>query len=161
MTQQDKKPNHLIRTSASLPQPVLEELEWLTKARGFNNRSAMLADLIRKEAAAFCQDYTNDIMAGTFTLVYDHSVPGLQQKLNQFRHQHVAEIISSTQIQLMDQHTLEVNLMQGPAQELKRISDEMMSNRGVKNSNLYLTHSALPPIYTTNTSHLTQENEDG
>ncbi|QCU89935.1 CopG family ribbon-helix-helix protein [Thiomicrorhabdus sediminis] len=140
--------SNLVRTSASLPANVLEDLEQLTAARGFKNRSALLADLIRKESASFKQNFTNDIMAGTFTLVYNHTVPGLQQKLNQLKHQHVAEIISSTQIQLMDQHTLEVNLMQGPAQELKRISDEMQAFRGVKNSNLYLTHSALPPIYT-------------
>jgi len=142
--------NKLVRTSASLPANVVEDLETLTKARGFNNRSALLADMIRKEAASFRQDFTNDIMAGTFTLVYDHSVPGLQHKLNQLKHKYVAEIISSTQIQLMDQHTLEVNLMQGAAQDLKRISDEMQANRGVKNGNLYLTQSALPPIYTTN-----------
>lgn len=146
----------LVRTSASLPANVLEDLEQLTQARGFNNRSALLADIIRKEAAAFSQNHTNEIMAGTFTLVYDHSVPGLQQKLNHLKHLHVAEIITSTQIQLMDQHTLEVNLMQGPAQELKRISDEMQSNRGVKNANLYLTQSALPPIYTPK-SNLSQE----
>lgn len=140
----------LIRTSASLPENVVEELEQLTKARGFNNRSALLADMIRKEAASFRQNFTNEIMAGTFTLVYDHSVPGLQQRLNQLKHKYVAEIISSTQVQLMDNHTLEVNLMQGAAQDLKRISDEMQANRGVKNGNLYLTHSALPPIYTSN-----------
>ncbi|KUJ72915.1 CopG family ribbon-helix-helix protein [Thiomicrospira sp. WB1] len=161
MMQTEKNTQSLIRTSASLPAKVVEELEWLTKKRGFNNRSAILADLIHKEAAAFYQDFTNEIMAGTFTLVYDHSVPGLQQKLNQLKHRHVAEIISSTQIQLMDQHTLEVNLMQGPAQELKRISDEMQANRGIKNSNLYLTHSALPPIFTTQNNQLEQEQTHG
>jgi CopG family nickel-responsive transcriptional regulator len=123
-------------------------LEFLVKANGYNNRSALIADLIRKEAAAFRQDHTNEIMAGTFTMVYDHSVPDLQQKLNALKHKYVAEIISSLQIQLMDQHTLEVNLMQGKAQDLKKISAELKANRGVKNGNLYLTHSALPPIYT-------------
>lgn len=140
--------NKLVRTSASLPTNVLDDLDNLMQARGFNNRSALLADIIRKEAAAYSQNYTNEIMAGTFTMVYDHSIPGLQQKLNQLKHQYVAEIISSTQIQLMNQHTLEVNLMQGAAQDLKKISDEMTANRGVKNANLYLTQSALPPIYT-------------
>lgn len=149
----------LVRTSASLPANVVEDLEQLTKARGFNNRSALLADMIRKEAASFRQNYTNEIMAGTFTLVFDHSVPGLQQKLNQLKHKYVAEIISSTQIQLMNQHTLEVNLMQGPAQDLKRISDEMQANRGVKNGNLYLTHSALPPIYTANNASKEETSE--
>ena len=144
--------NKLVRTSASLPASVIEDLDTLMQARGFSNRSALLADIIRKEAASFSQNYTNEIMAGTFTMVYDHSVPGLQQKLNQLKHQYVAEIITSTQIQLMDQHTLEVNLMQGKAQDIKKISDEMMANRGVKNANLYLTQSALPPIYSTEKS---------
>lgn len=148
MNEHTKNPNALVRTSASLPARVLEDLDKLVVDRGFNNRSALLAEIIQKEVAAYRQNYTNEVMAGTLTLVYDHSIPGLQQKLNHLKHQYVAEIISSTQIQLMDQHTLEVNLMQGPAQDLKRISDEMMTNRGVKTGNLYLTHSALPPIYT-------------
>ena len=152
--------NKLIRTSASLPANVLEDLDHLMQVRGFTNRSALLADMIRKEAASFRQNYTNEIMAGTFTMVYDHSVPGLQQKLNQLKHQYVAEIISSTQIQLMGQHTLEVNLMQGPAQELKKISDEMTANRGVKNANLYLTQSALPPIYTPNSESSQEKSHD-
>lgn len=147
-----QKNNKLIRTSASLPESVIKDLDHLMQARGYSNRSALLADIIRKEAAAFSQNFTNEIMAGTFTMVYNHSVPGLQQKLNQLKHQYVAEIISSTQIQLMNRHTLEVNLMQGAAQDLKKISDEMMANRGVKNGNLYLTQFALPPIYSTVTS---------
>lgn len=140
---------NLVRTSASLPAKVLADLDQLVIDRGFNNRSALLAEIIQKEVAAFRQDFTNEVMAGTLTLVYDHSVPGLQAKLNHLKHVHVAEIISSTQVQLLDQHTLEVNLMQGPAQELNRISHEMISNRGVKTGNLYLTHSALPPIHIT------------
>lgn len=148
MAQQPKNTNNLVRTSASLPAKVLEDLDQLVVDRGFQNRSALLAEMIQKEVASYRQNYTNEVMAGTLTLVYDHTIPGLQQKLNHLKHQYVAEIISSTQIQLMDQHTLEVNLMQGPAQDLKRIGDEMLSNRGVKTGNLYLTHSALPPIYT-------------
>ncbi|MDX1796994.1 MAG: CopG family transcriptional regulator [Hydrogenovibrio sp.] len=156
------QPNHnktLVRTSASLPAQVLEDLDQLMVSRGFNNRSALLAEIIQKEVAAYRQNHTNEVMAGTLTLVYDHSTPGLQLKLYQLKHQYVAEIISSTQIQLMDQHTLEVNLMQGPAQDLKRISDEMVTNRGVKTGNLYLTHSALPPIYTTASDSNTGEVE--
>ena len=149
--------NKLIRTSASLPASVLDDLDHLMQAKGFTNRSALLADIIRKESASFSQNYTNEIMAGTFTMIYDHSVPGLQQKLNQIKHQYVAEIITSTQTQLMNQQTLEVNLMQGAAQNLKKISDEMMAHRGVKNANLYLTQSTIPPIYNSET---TQENSD-
>lgn len=148
MTQTTKNTNTLVRTSASLPAKVLEDLDQLVIKRAFNNRSALLAEMIQKEVSSYRQEFTNEIMAGTLTMVYDHSIPGLQQKLNQLKHLHVAEIISSTQSQLMEQQTLEVILMQGGAQDLNRISQEMLSHRGVKTGNLYLTHSALPAIYT-------------
>ncbi|WP_019556635.1 CopG family ribbon-helix-helix protein [Thiomicrorhabdus arctica] len=148
MTQNAKTNHTLVRTSASLPAKVLEDLDQLVIKRGFNNRSALLAEMIQKEVSSYRQEFTNEIMAGTLTMVYDHSVPGLQLKLNHLKHLHVAEIISSTQSQLMEQQTLEVILMQGGAQDLNRISQDMLSHRGVKTGNLYLTHSALPAIYT-------------
>lgn len=150
---------HLVRTSASLPAKVLEDLDKLVIDRGFNNRSALLAEIIQREVSAYQQDHTNEVMAGTLTLVYDHAVPGLQLKLNQLKHQYVAEIISSTQIQLMNHHTLEVNLMQGPAQDLNKISHKILSNRGVKTGNLYLTNFALPPIFTAS-NDFSQETSD-
>lgn len=159
MTTNNRTNEKLIRTSVSLPTSVFQDLDNLIQVRGSSNRSAMLADLIRKESATFRQNHTNDIMAGTLTLVFDHSVAGLQQSLTQLKHKYVAEIISTTQVQLVNQHTLEVNLMQGKAQNLKKISDEISAHRGVKNSNLYLAYSALPPIFTTNMSHLKQENK--
>lgn len=148
MTQNPKNSNALVRTSASLPTKVLEDLDQLVIKRGFNNRSALLSEMIQKEVSSYHQEFTNEIMAGTLTMVYDHSVPGLQLKLNHLKQLHVAEIISSTQTQLIEQQTLEVILMQGGAQDLNRISQEMLSNRGIKTGNLYLTHSALPAIYT-------------
>jgi CopG family nickel-responsive transcriptional regulator len=43
MTQNNKG---LVRTSASLPAKVLEDLDQLVIDRGFNNRSALLAEMI-------------------------------------------------------------------------------------------------------------------
>ncbi|MDG6773679.1 ribbon-helix-helix protein, CopG family [Thiomicrorhabdus sp. ZW0627] len=136
----------LVRVSASMPAQLLENLDRLVKRRGFNNRSALLMEMIQKEVALQNQKHSDEVMAGTVTLYYDHTVPGLQHRLNGIKHKYVAEIISSTQIQLVDQHTLEVNLLQGSAQQLQLISDEMIANRGVKTGNLYLVNSALPPI---------------
>ncbi len=129
-----------------MPAQILENLDSLVKRRGFNNRSALLTEMIQKEVALQNQKHSNQVMAGTVTLYYDHTVPGLQHRLNAIKHKYVAEIISSTQIQLVDQHTLEVNLLQGAAQQLQIISDEMIANRGVKTGNLYLVNSVLPPI---------------
>jgi len=140
----------LMRISASMPANVLEDLDSLVKAKGFKNRSAFLMEMIQKEVGQQNQRHGNEIMAGTITLFYDHTVIGLQHRLNELKHKYVAEIISSNQIQLMDQHTLEVNLLQGPAQYLQIICDEMIANRGVKTGRLYLVNSAIPPIHSLN-----------
>ncbi|MDG6777303.1 ribbon-helix-helix protein, CopG family [Thiomicrorhabdus sp. zzn3] len=138
--------SNLVRVSASMPAKVLEDLDRLVKRRGFQNRSALLTEMIQKEVALQNQKHSDEVMAGTVTLFYDHTILGLQHKLNEIKHKYVAEIISSTQIQLVDQHTLEVNLLQGSAQTLQMISDEMIANRGVKTGSLYLVNSVIPPI---------------
>jgi len=142
--------SQLTRVSASMPLSVLEDLDLLVKSKGFKNRSALLMEMIQKEVAQQNQKHGNEVMAGTVTLFYDHTIVGLQHALNEIKHKYVAEIISSTQIQLVGQHTLEVNLLQGPAQRLQLICDEMIANRGVKTGNLYLVNSALPPIHSIN-----------
>lgn len=154
---------NLVRVSASMPSKVLEDLDNLVRRRGFNNRSALLMEMIQKEVALQNQKHSNEVMAGTVTLFYDHTVNGLQHRLNEIKHKYVAEIISSTQIQLVDQHTLEVNLLQGPAQQLQLIADEMISNRGVRTGNFYLVNSALPPIYSQNSIRSTvfDQSEEG
>ncbi len=47
MTQNNKG---LVRTSASLPAKVLEDLDQLVIDRGFNNRSALLAEMIQRKS---------------------------------------------------------------------------------------------------------------
>jgi CopG family nickel-responsive transcriptional regulator len=86
-------------------------------------------------------------MAGTITLVYDHSTPGLQKQLADLQHRHLSEVISSLHVHLMHAHTMEVILVQGPAQQLQRIADRMLTCRGVITGKLQLTAAIIPPLH--------------
>ncbi|MDJ0806858.1 MAG: nickel-responsive transcriptional regulator NikR [Gammaproteobacteria bacterium] len=150
------------RISVSLPESLLTQLDRMVHQRGFESRSRAIAEMINQQLAEYSQERGEEIMAGTITLVYDHSTPGLQKQLADLQHAHLTEVISSLHIHLMHTHTLEVILVQGPAARLQAIADQFVTCRGVITGKLQLTTAILPPVHplpekTTNRNHQDRE----
>jgi CopG family nickel-responsive transcriptional regulator len=135
------------RISISLPEPLLRQLDTMLVDRGFESRSQAVAEMIHQEVAEHKQQLGEEVMAGTITLVYDHSTPGLQKQLADLQHRHLSEVISSLHVHLMHAHTMEVMLVQGPAARLQAIADRMLTCRGVITGRLSLTTAILPPVH--------------
>ena len=135
------------RISVSLPEPLLWQLDDMVGQRGFLSRSQALAEMISHQVAAHKQSIGDDIMAGTITLLYDHSTPGLQKVLADLQHEHIQEVISSLHVHLMHSQTMEVILVQGPAKALQRIADEMTTKRGVISGKLQLATTLIPQLH--------------
>ena len=134
------------RISVSLPEHLLRQLDGMVVARGFESRSQAIAEMVNQQLVEHRQELGEDIMAGTITLVYDHSTPGLKQQLADLQHQHLSEVISSLHVHLMHSQTMEVILVQGPARQLQAIMDAMVTARGVITGNMQLTASIIPPL---------------
>jgi CopG family nickel-responsive transcriptional regulator len=139
--------NSVSRISVSLPQELLQQFDRVAGARGFESRSQAIAELIRDRIMEHQKQLGEDIMAGTITLVYDHSTSGLQKQLADLQHRYVDEVISSLHVNLVHAHTMEVILVQGPASRLQRIADELGTCRGVITGKLQLTTAILPPVH--------------
>ena len=135
------------RISVSLPESLLEQLDGMVSQRGFESRSQAIAEMINQQLVEHKQQLGEEIMAGTITLVYDHSTPGLQKQLADFQHQYLSEVISSLHVHLMHAHTMEVILVQGPAARLQAIADRMVTSRGVITGRLQLTTAIIPPVH--------------
>jgi CopG family nickel-responsive transcriptional regulator len=135
------------RISISLPETLLRQLDKMVDDRGFESRSRAIADMITRQLAEHHADVGEEIMAGTITLVYDHSVPGLQKELADIQHRHINEVISSLHVQLVQPRTMEVLLVQGPAIVLQRILDRLVTCRGVLTGKLQLTAALMPPLH--------------
>ena len=135
------------RISVSLPELLLRQLDRMVLARGFESRSQAIAEMVNQQLVEHRQQLGEGIMAGTITLVYDHSTPGLQKQLADLQHQHLSEVISSLHVHLMHAHTMEVILVQGPAQQLQHIADRMLTCRGVITGKLQLTTAIIPPLH--------------
>lgn len=135
------------RISISLPLRLLDELDRMVKARGFESRSQAIVEMINQTLVEYKRELGQDVMAGTITLVYDHSTPGLQKELADIQHQYIDEVISSLHVHLMHNQTMEVLLVQGPAEKLQRISDQMVTCQGVITGRLQLTTTQIPPLH--------------
>jgi CopG family nickel-responsive transcriptional regulator len=138
---------NITRISISLPDALSVQLDEMVRERGFESRSQAIAEMVSRQVTDYKKELGNEIMAGTITLLYDHSTPRLQKQLADLQHEHIKEVISSLHIHLMHSQTMEVILVQGPAAELQLLADKMITNRGVISGNLQLNATLIPQVH--------------
>ncbi|MET0052568.1 MAG: nickel-responsive transcriptional regulator NikR [Candidatus Thiodiazotropha sp.] len=138
---------NITRISISLPDSLSAQLDEMVRERGFESRSQAIAEMVSRQVTDYKKELGNEIMAGTITLIYDHSTPRLQKVLADLQHEHIKEVISSLHIHLMHSQTMEVILVQGPAAELQLLADKMITNRGVISGNLQLNTTLIPQLH--------------
>ena len=131
---------HLSRTGVSLDEGLLNEFDRLITKRGYKNRSEAFRDLIREALLSETVDLNRPVV-GTLTLVYDHHVPNLSEKLTDAQHSAGAMVLAATHVHLDHHYCLEVIIMKGRSKELQEIADRMLALRGVELGKLVLTNS--------------------
>ena len=147
MANNDAASTAISRISMTLPEVMLDDLDQMVTARGFESRSQAIADMLHRCLIEHKRELGDDIMVGTVTLVYDNSVPGLQKQLADLQSRHIDEVISSLHVHLMHNQTMEVILVQGPVRVLQRVADEMISRRGVICGRMHLVAALIPPLH--------------
>lgn len=135
------------RISVSLPETVLSQLDEMLVEQGFENRSQAITDMIHQQLNEHRQELGEDIMAGTINLVFDHSTSGVEKQLASLQHAYLDEVISSLNVNLLQNQTLSVILVQGPASKLKKITDRMKTCKGVISARLQMSTAIIPPLH--------------
>ncbi len=142
-----KQKNSLERISFSLPQEVLAKLDEMTEQCGHANRSAAIRHLIETGWVNYSAQNSNQVMAGTITLFYDAAQRGTSVKIMRLQRTYIAEVISSFNVLLEEDHIMCVLLVQGPTDKLQDIANQLTAIRGVKSGQLNLTGALMPPIH--------------
>jgi len=140
-------PPYLARLSISLPTDLVERLDAMIVERGLPNRSQTLAELIRHELADHSGKQVGGVIAGTITLIYRADSGRVRHALAQTQLTYLKEVISSQHVFLEDDQSLEVLLVQGPAERLKALCDDLRGIRGVQQIKLVATTALLPPLH--------------
>ena len=128
-----------VRFGISMDDQLLQSFDRLIERKGYANRSEAIRDLIRAAQVEFDLEEGEKEGVGTVTLVYNHHVRDLSDKLTEQQHVHHDQIISSLHVHLDAHNCLEVLVVRGKAREVRRIADELIGVKGVKHGKLVMT----------------------
>jgi CopG family nickel-responsive transcriptional regulator len=129
----------LSRIGVAIDSELLDKFDGLIAQRGYTNRSEAFRDLIRDELVEQTWESPESHVVGTVTLVYDHHVRLLSDKLTSIQHDHHHSILSTLHVHLDHDHCLEVLVVRGKSAEVRKVADALISTKGVKHGRLTIT----------------------
>jgi CopG family nickel-responsive transcriptional regulator len=126
------------RFSISIEPGLLKKFDGIIEGKGYSNRSEAVRDLIRKRIVE--EEWRGEgEVVGSLTLLYDHEVRGIADKLTDLQHGHPLNVISSMHVHLSERSCMEILVIKGNAGMVRKISEELLSSRGVKHGKLVMT----------------------
>jgi CopG family nickel-responsive transcriptional regulator len=128
----------LVRFGVSLDHHLLDDFDRHIAGKNYATRSEAIRDLIRDDLVGHDWDDRADTI-GTITIVYNHHVPDLTEKLTELQHRHHRLILSGLHVHLDHDHCLEVLVVRGRGRALRKVADTLIGTKGVKHGKLTAT----------------------
>jgi CopG family nickel-responsive transcriptional regulator len=129
----------LVRFGVSIPDDLLDKFDVLIGEKGYTNRSEAIRDLIRDRLVEDEWSASDHEVVGTVTVVYNHEQSDLAQKLTQIQHRQHELVISSLHVHLDQHNCLEVLVLRGRSDDVKKVGQLLISTRGVKHGKITMT----------------------
>ena len=130
----------LERFTVSMEEALLKKFERYIKRRGYVSRSEAVRDLIRNTLIEDAiEENENTEIFGTITMIYDHEVKGITDRITHIQHGYLREIRSAVHVHVDRKNCLEVVIFHGKAKKLREIVDKLSTMKGVKNVRFVFT----------------------
>jgi Predicted transcriptional regulators containing the CopG/Arc/MetJ DNA-binding domain and a metal-binding domain len=122
------------RTGVTFPEDLLQDFDGITKNMGYHSRSKAIQDVIRLFVTerSWMQKDDNAKHSGVILAVYEYDAHGLDAELTESKYNHKSIVTSSMLIHVNDKECLDVIAIRGEVSEVKDLSDELATMRGVK-----------------------------
>lgn len=130
------------RVGVSIEDDLLESFDRLNSARGYDNRSEAVRDLIRDALVQSRLEAPGDKAAevlGSLTLVYDHHASDLTSQMTELQHQHEGLVVSVLHVHINHDDCMELIALRGRADGVRSLADALLSLKGVKHGKLFVT----------------------
>jgi len=128
------------RFGVSLETELLEALDKYVSENNFPNRSQAIRQLIERNLVEK-KWQCNHQVAGAITLVYDHHKRDLHVKIDDIKHAYFKEILAVQHFHLSPEISMEIIAVKGEAYRLTKLSDELISLKGLRHGKLVMTRS--------------------
>jgi len=128
----------------SLEADLLEEFDKYVQDGAFATRSEAIRQLLRQTLTRDAFEGDDRPVTATLTIVYDHHRPHLVEKLLELQHQHPGQVVATMHVHLDHDRCMEVIVLKGPGEELRRLASTLRGLKGVHMGELALAGSADP-----------------
>lgn len=129
----------ITRFGMSIDSSLIRKFDALITRKGYGSRSRAIQELVREKLLEDEWNAGDREMVGTITLVYDHHTRELEQALTEMQHRTFHHIISTLHVHLDAHNCLEVLVVKGKGQDIRKIADRLVGTRGVKHGKLTIT----------------------
>ena len=132
----------ITRFGVSIEPDLLKKFDKIIKMEGYTNRSEAIRDLVRKNLIREENRNPDAELIGTLTMIYDHHIGNLTNKLLDLQHNHTKEILSTTHIHINHDNCPEVLVLKGKTGKIQKLADNIKSLKGIKHGELVITKSS-------------------
>ena len=123
----------IIRVGVTFPPNLLNDLDDVISKMGYESRSKAIQDAVTlfvSEKRWLGEEKTEQ--TGVLLMVYDHEVKGLESELTEVQHHHSSLVSSVMHIHVGERDCLEAIAVKGKAGEIRELSNELATKKGVK-----------------------------
>jgi len=133
----------ITRFGISIEPDLIKKFDTSIKKEGYTNRSEAIRDLIRKDLIAEKNKNPDEEAIGTLTMLYDHHIGNLTEKLLDIQHDHTKEILVTTHVHIDHHNCLEVLVLSGKIGKIQKLADKIKALKGIKHGELVITKICL------------------
>ncbi|MCL2642298.1 MAG: nickel-responsive transcriptional regulator NikR [Candidatus Bathyarchaeota archaeon] len=123
----------IVRVGVTFPPELLKDFDEIINTMGYESRSKAIQDSVRlfvSERKWLKEEEANQ--TGVILMVYDHEVRNIESGLTEAQHHHSDLISSTMHIHIGEKDCLEVIAVKGKGSEIRHLSDELATRKGVK-----------------------------
>lgn len=137
------------RLTISLDDNMAAAIDAFMAARGYDNRSEAIRDLVRDGLVRASGDgQAGQQCVAAVSYVYNYDGRDLALRLDRAQHEHHDLTISTMRTRLDHRHCMEVTLLRGETHAVRHLGEAMIAERGV-----HFGHINLVPIRTDGVPH--------
>ncbi|MBK7096104.1 MAG: nickel-responsive transcriptional regulator NikR [Saprospiraceae bacterium] len=128
----------VVRFGVSLEKELLNALDKFVIQNQYTNRSQAIRHLINKNLVSD-KWKTDNVVAGSITLVYDHHKRDLSNKLTRLQHDYHDVILSLQHFHLEHDLCMEIIAVKGKASRLSVLADKLTAVKGIQHGQLTMS----------------------
>ena len=125
------------RITISLEENLVKEFDELIQARGYQNRSEAMRDLLREKIQELrVQHNQSPYCLANISYIYQHRQRDLPARLTAMQHAVCDIVMVNSHIHLDHEHCMENLILKGETNQVQKIAHQIIAERGVAYGNI-------------------------